>query len=675
MKRLGSLISIPCALIIALAAYQAPAAVTDAKIETPVHEPGMQFLSKSVLSVIEESVFEVVTSKPVKDSLSYEKPLPLDLIPFAIRNDKYYSIGTAFAISPTEFLSASHLFDIGIESQFRDYYIRDRKGNVFEIDEIFKFSDEQDFIIFTAKGKSVKNTLPARESYTLNEQVYAVGNALGQGVIVRDGVLTSTTPEEEKGRWEWLRFSAAASPGNSGGPLLDREGKVIGVITRKSENENLNYALPVSKALGAARGLAVSHKRVKYSLVNTRKKKFVEYDYQAKLPKKFSEFNAEMTRSLKGFIGATHVSFLSENRESFFPRGKGSQNLLYSNYTPGFPSVIAEDEDGEWTPFKPKSVSRSNLDANGFFQYGELGGFIFIYFQKPDDMPLSDVYANPRRYMDLVLKGSTYNRSVMNEKIRITSLGDPVENFTHVDGYKRVWMVHVWQLEYNDSRVLTFTLLVPGGAVVIMKSGQTGVVNEFVTDLKTLADFVIYPYYGTFRQWEEFLKCGPYLPGAFSGIQFSYKPGAKALLKTARFSMEYTPELFPIADQSDMSLKFAFYPDKNAVVWDICGVTMGENKGNNNHVAMFRELKPDPALKESFQIRWGKIAAREHPFNGVSYTYEGSTYIHAPCPGYGKGTPSGNYLYTVRVGMEGNVEAAKIEKKLNGAMAVITLYE
>ena len=59
-------------------------------------------------------------------------------------------------------------------------------------------------------------------------------------------MLTSTTPEERDGAWKWLRFSAAASPGNSGGPLVDSSGRVLGIAIARSENENFNLALPLS---------------------------------------------------------------------------------------------------------------------------------------------------------------------------------------------------------------------------------------------------------------------------------------------------------------------------------------------------------------------------------------------------------------------------------------------
>jgi serine protease Do len=55
-------------------------------------------LDASHLPVVKGATFEVVLTKPDDSSARYEKPLPLEKLPFQYRNDKYNSIGTAFAI-------------------------------------------------------------------------------------------------------------------------------------------------------------------------------------------------------------------------------------------------------------------------------------------------------------------------------------------------------------------------------------------------------------------------------------------------------------------------------------------------------------------------------------------------------------------------------------------------
>src|SRR6185295_7280583 len=115
---------------------------------------------------------------------------------------------------------------------------------------VLKFSAHQDFVVFTARGITAQ-PLTATGTATVDAPVFAVGNALGEGVVIRDGLLTSMTPEDQDGRWKWLRYSAATSPGNSGGPLLNAAGQVIGVVIGKSPNDHLNYALPIEHVLSA----------------------------------------------------------------------------------------------------------------------------------------------------------------------------------------------------------------------------------------------------------------------------------------------------------------------------------------------------------------------------------------------------------------------------------------
>ncbi len=128
----------------------------------------------------------------------------------------------------------------------------------------------------------------------------AVGNALGQGIVGRDGVLTSETPEDVAGSWKWLRFSAPASPGNSGGPLLDAQGRVIGVIARKSANENLNFALPISLVLNAPanKGSIESRVTVNVPVLISRKTASVKTSFD--LPMRFSEFDSKLRAANDG---------------------------------------------------------------------------------------------------------------------------------------------------------------------------------------------------------------------------------------------------------------------------------------------------------------------------------------------------------------------------------------
>src|ERR1700690_154058 len=196
---------------------------------------------------IRAATFEVVLKKPEHDPLTYEKPLLLDLLPFVERNDAYRSIGTAFALGHNTYVTAAHVLGAGVDSQYGPPQLRGSDNRVHSIDRILKFSLHEDMVVFSLIDDPNPKGFEVNRAPKLDDTVLAVGNALGEGVVIRDGLFTSETPEEQDGNWKWIRFSAAASPGNSGGPLLDSSGNAIGIVLRKSQNENLNYSLPIGR--------------------------------------------------------------------------------------------------------------------------------------------------------------------------------------------------------------------------------------------------------------------------------------------------------------------------------------------------------------------------------------------------------------------------------------------
>lgn len=224
-------------------------------------------LDPVVLPRIQSATFEVVQAKPTTDPLIYEKPLPLDLLPYQERTDKYYSIGTAFAIGHNRYVTAAHVLLLaGVDSLWGPLALRDGKGQVYAIDKIEKFGLRRDFVVSSLATQPGEAALDIDGNPAFNEVVYAVGNALGTGVVIRDGLYTSDTPEQQKGAWKWMRFSAAASLGNSGRPLLGKGGKIVGVVMAKSANENLNYALPIREVLDAPENMATLDERTYYGL-------------------------------------------------------------------------------------------------------------------------------------------------------------------------------------------------------------------------------------------------------------------------------------------------------------------------------------------------------------------------------------------------------------------------
>ncbi|GAB2538960.1 S1 family peptidase [Rhodanobacter koreensis] len=395
-------------------------------------------LDPAVLPKIQAATFEVVAAKPVNDPLTYEKPLPMELLPYQERNDKYYSIGTAFALGNNRYVTAAHVLQVGIGSLWGEPALRDAGGHVYAIGKIEKYSLQQDFVVFSLATQPAGATaLEIDSKPALNQVVYAVGNALGTGVVIRDGLYTSDTPEDQDGRWKWMRFSAAASPGNSGGPLLDKDGKLIGIVLMKSANENLNYALPIGMVLDAPDGQAVMDTRGGYQLDIFDTIQNGTFKAQFALPMSLGDFYRNFQARFDDYSDTQLKALLAKESVSLFPKGEGSARLLFQQTRlDSFPTLIVRGSNGEWERVGRQSQHFS-LDGNGYVDVGAAGRNGLFHLRRPDDVDAVRFYGDAKSRMDLLVKTGMFRREVGGEKIKITSLGKPTLESIHIDRWQR----------------------------------------------------------------------------------------------------------------------------------------------------------------------------------------------------------------------------------------------
>jgi serine protease Do len=109
----------------------------------------------------------------------------------------------------------------------------------------------------TAVVKVERTGLPTAElgdsdKLRVGQRVYAIGNPFGLagGPTVTSGVISAVnrTIESQRGLLENLvQTDAAINPGNSGGPLVDLEGKVIGINTAIIPfAQGIGFAIPIN---------------------------------------------------------------------------------------------------------------------------------------------------------------------------------------------------------------------------------------------------------------------------------------------------------------------------------------------------------------------------------------------------------------------------------------------
>ncbi|MCW5201201.1 hypothetical protein VU07_05335, partial [Desulfobulbus sp. F4] len=96
-------------------------------------ENNIKFLDKELIKKLSHSIYEVVTPKLDSKKIEYDRLLPFDKLDFKERNEKYYSVGTAFFINDKELMTAGHVFSPMYFSLQKNYFIRDIEGRVYPV--------------------------------------------------------------------------------------------------------------------------------------------------------------------------------------------------------------------------------------------------------------------------------------------------------------------------------------------------------------------------------------------------------------------------------------------------------------------------------------------------------------------------------------------------------------
>ncbi|MBS3070872.1 trypsin-like peptidase domain-containing protein [Candidatus Pacearchaeota archaeon] len=94
----------------------------------------------------------------------------------------------------------------------------------------------------------------------IGEKVIAIGNPLGLQFSVSEGIVSAVNREGTNEIGAYIQTDAALNPGNSGGPLINKEGKVIGINNFKtSGGESLGFALESNYIKGSINEIATEN--------------------------------------------------------------------------------------------------------------------------------------------------------------------------------------------------------------------------------------------------------------------------------------------------------------------------------------------------------------------------------------------------------------------------------
>lgn len=194
------------------------------------------------------SLLLVVVSSALADELKsqdiYKQSLPSVMTLKVLKSNGDNVLGTSFmAVKEGMAVTAWHVVRDAktVTAKFSD-------GQEFESSGLVDKDEKRDLALIRVKvfGKAL---LPvATTAPDVGSAAYVIGAPEGLEFSITSGLLSQIQAANGINHYQ---FSCPASPGNSGGPLINAQGQVTGVVSFQfREGQNLNFAVPSTYVLG-----------------------------------------------------------------------------------------------------------------------------------------------------------------------------------------------------------------------------------------------------------------------------------------------------------------------------------------------------------------------------------------------------------------------------------------
>lgn len=155
-----------------------------------------------------------------------------------ITTDK--ALGTGFFTEKGVIVTNYHVIEGA--SQIK---VKLNNGEEYSVQNILGYDKDYDIALLSLPGKGTPLTI-SRFAPKTGDTAYAIGNPLGLDNTFSNGTISNASRVYDN--VEYIQTTAAISSGNSGGPLLNAYGEVIGINTMQYvDGQNLNFALNITQ--------------------------------------------------------------------------------------------------------------------------------------------------------------------------------------------------------------------------------------------------------------------------------------------------------------------------------------------------------------------------------------------------------------------------------------------
>jgi len=225
-------------------------------------KPPPQRLTQRDIDAAVGRTLQALPPKPSDAQVAYQNIYPslVDIFVNTAGKDAHGALGTGVVISDNGIiLTCLHV----VKNAARVRVIFADDGTESEAQVIMR-EPEKDLAVLraaTIPDDLKPATLVASSTLTVGDEVIAVGNPFALLNSASAGVVSGkgrSFASKETGATltDLIQFDAAVNPGNSGGPLLNRNGEVVGIVTallNPTSQEvfiGIGFAIPIETAAG-----------------------------------------------------------------------------------------------------------------------------------------------------------------------------------------------------------------------------------------------------------------------------------------------------------------------------------------------------------------------------------------------------------------------------------------
>ncbi|HKP83274.1 MAG TPA: trypsin-like peptidase domain-containing protein [Pyrinomonadaceae bacterium] len=151
--------------------------------------------------------------------------------------------GSGFFLKPGQVVTNLHVVRGAVRAEIKTL---DGKGKVFPVNGTLAVDEEGDLALLGVDTPIDRSTELASDLPDEGEPIFVIGNPLKLEGSVSDGIVSAV--REVPNSYRIIQITAPISHGNSGSPVFNMKGQVLGVVTVKVTNgQNINLALAAAR--------------------------------------------------------------------------------------------------------------------------------------------------------------------------------------------------------------------------------------------------------------------------------------------------------------------------------------------------------------------------------------------------------------------------------------------